>query len=255
MDPHLQKRVFHAVEYCANLGISLVPLGQGKTPARKWGQDIGKPTDPKTWPRGCNIAILTGQENGIVVVDCDNMASAAQWRKYGTPTPLMAKTRRGVHFYYRHPGVYIKSDSHIKVPGTDSEYDVKGDKSYVVFPPSMFSGHQYSFVYCDNNPCATLLDFKTLPLFDPAWRPDNSAAEFTGRSQKIGDPLKYIRYIQAVAGQGGHNSTWRAVNRLKDGGLTEMEAVAAMVEWNKTNAEPPWSIRDLIHKVKSCYGS
>ena len=254
MDSQLQSRIYKAVDYCANLSLTVIPLGQDKRPAQKWGHQIGKPITASEFPAHCNIAILTGQENGIVVVDCDNMGSVAQWRKYGAPTPLMAKTRRGVHFYYRHPGVYIKSDSHIKIPGADSEYDVKGDKSYVVFPPSMFSGHQYSFIYCDTNPLATLLDFKTLPLFDPAWRPDNSG-EFTGRSQKIGDPLKYIRYIQAVAGQGGHNATWRAVNRLKDGGLTEMEAVAAMVEWNKTNADPPWSVRDLIHKVKSCYGS
>jgi hypothetical protein len=34
-----------------------------------------------------------------------------------------------------------------------------------------------------------------------------------------------------------------------------MEAIAAIVAWNQTNADPPWEVRDLIHKVKDCYGS
>lgn len=254
MDSLLQKRIFSAVSYCAEHNLTVVPLGQDKTPARKWGDAIGKPTDPATWPRGCNIAILTGQENGLVVVDCDTMQNVAHWRRFGTPTPMMVKTRRGMHFYYRHPGVYIKSNSHIRVQGCEGEYDVKGDKSYVVFPPSMFNGHQYSIVYNDGNPMATLLDFKTLPLFNPSWRPDNNPG-MSHRGNSVTDPVKYIRYIRAVAGQGGHNATWRAVCRLKDGGLTELEAIAAMTEWNQTNADPPWRISDLIHKVKGAYST
>jgi hypothetical protein len=26
-----------------------------------------------------------------------------------------------------------------------------------------------------------------------------------------------------------------------------------MVEWNQTNAEPPWTVKELLHKVRDAY--
>ena len=65
--------------------------------------------------------------------------------------------------------------------------------------------------------------------------------------------MAYIAKIVAVAGQGGHNETWRAVQRLKDSELSEAEALLAMQEWNRTNAKPPWSDRELLHKIRGVY--
>lgn len=53
----------------------------------------------------------------------------------------------------------------------------------------------------------------------------------------------------AISGQGGHNATFRAACVLLCGfGLTKAEARVLMSEWNR-RCEPPWSERDLDHKI------
>lgn len=59
----------------------------------------------------------------------------------------------------------------------------------------------------------------------------------------------YIAHIRAISGQGGHNATFRAACKLRDSGLGEAEALAALVEWNETNAQPKWTVKELLHKV------
>ena len=65
--------------------------------------------------------------------------------------------------------------------------------------------------------------------------------------------MGYIAKIIAVSGQNGHHDTYRAVCVLKDAGLDETECMAAISEWNMTNAQPPWTVRELLHKVRSAY--
>lgn len=65
--------------------------------------------------------------------------------------------------------------------------------------------------------------------------------------------MAYIRRIEAIAGSGGHNATFRAACKLRDSGLTATEAFQALVLWNETNASPPWSTKELAHKVDDAY--
>lgn len=64
----------------------------------------------------------------------------------------------------------------------------------------------------------------------------------------------YIQRIEAVAGHGGHNATFRAACKLRDAGLSAEEALAVLEHWNATNAKPPWSTAELRHKILSVYG-
>lgn len=43
------------------------------------------------------------------------------------------------------------------------------------------------------------------------------------------------------------------VNLLKNSGIGFVESLAVMVEWNERNAKPPWTLRELVHKVQDCY--
>jgi hypothetical protein len=209
---------------------------------------------------GCNIALLTGQFNGVVVADCDSEESYIGWLKTKTPTPLRVKTKRGMQFYYRHPGQYIKSDSHIKDPSGFS-YDVKGDKSYVVAPPSFRSGHQYQFCVCSSNIRGKLIPFSQLPVFNPEWRPERKPCNehgcgVSGASgnrdllPSIRDGIRYIQSIRAVAGSGGDKETYRAACKLIESGLGESDALLALMDWNDTNADPPWTRQQLLYKVQ-----
>ena len=251
----LQERLNIVAAYYLSIGLSIIPLGANKTACIKWKKYQTECLDKWDFP-GCNIALLTGQFNGVVVADCDSEESYIGWLKTKTPTPLRVKSKRGMQFYYRHPGQYIKSDSHIKDP-SGFEYDVKGEGSYVVAPPSFRAGHQYQFCVCSSNIRGKLIPFSQLPVFNPEWRPeripDTTGAARTGRSVtdvSIRDGIKYIQNIRAIAGSGGDKETYRAACKLIESGMSESEALLAMLDWNDTNADPPWTKQQLLYKVQ-----
>jgi hypothetical protein len=248
----LQERLNTVAAYYLSIGLSIVPIGADKKPVIQWGEYMEKPMENWRFP-GCNIALLTGQFNGLVVADCDSEESYIGWLKTKTPTPLRVKTKRGMQFYYRHPGQYIKSDSHIKDPSGFS-YDVKGDKSYVVAPPSFRAGHQYQFLVCSSNIRGKLIPFSQLPVFNPEWRPERVLQSGNyGENLPQGnvrDGIKYIQSIRAIAGAGGDKETYRAACKLIESGLSESEALLAMLDWNDKNADPPWQKQQLLHKVQ-----
>lgn len=78
-----------------------------------------------------NIAIPTGILSGVVVIEADTPERYA-WmeERYGLPT---VKTRRGGHWYFRHPrNGKVSSNSGIR-----AGLDRKGDGGYVLAPPSL----------------------------------------------------------------------------------------------------------------------
>ncbi len=259
MDPDLQQRITAVARYLLSAGQSVIPIAdshdtpeqQRKRPAIKWAAycDAAMPVEQWDYP-GANVGLVTGVVSGVAVIDCDSQGSVEQWLTSKPATPLRVRTRRGMHFYYRHPGEYIKSASGLKDP-VGFEYDVKGDRSYVLAPPSMRGGHQYQVMPCTGNIPGRWLSPDQLPVFDMAWRPETVRdSTWDDHNPEIRDGIAYIRQIYAKEGQGGDKATYRAAVRLIQSGLGESAALAALMEWNETNAEPPWRPRDLLRKVQ-----
>ena len=90
-----------------------------------------------------------------------------------------------------------------------------------------------------------------LPRFNPAWRPVSTSTYHSSRH--ILDGAAYISTIRAEEGKGGDAATFKAALALKDAGLDETTALAVLSDWNRTNAKPPWSHGELLHKVKCAY--
>ena len=258
----LQERLNTVAAYYLSIGLSIVPIGNDKKPVIQWGEYMEKPLQNWKYP-GCNIALLTGQFNGLVVADCDSEESYIGWLKTKTPTPLRVKTKRGMQFYYRHPGQYIKSDSHIKDPSGFS-YDVKGDKSYVVAPPSFRAGHQYQFMVCSSNIRGKLIPFSELPVFNPEWRPERSAsskvslgAYSNSQTSSIRDGLAYIDRIRPVTvkqgGSGRDKDVYRAACKLVESGMSQAEVGMHMNQWNTTHVTPPIPRTELLHKINRAF--
>lgn len=243
----LEQKINDVANWCLKKGISVIPIGQSKQPAIKWKELIENPL-PSWEYNNCNVAILTGLKNGIVVVDCDSKESYKAWLKHRPPTPLRVRSKRGMHFYYRHPGGYIKSNSHIEAK-EGFEYDVKGDRSYAILPPSMIDGHQYQFCVCTGNLDGDFIHPSKLPRFDPAWRPQTPSGKTEWETQQIKDVRKYISTIHAVEGQGGDKDTFRVCAKIAEN-LHGTEAMAVLADWNQTNCTPPWSIPDLLRKLE-----
>src|SRR5436309_2225425 len=93
----------------ASIGFSVIPVN-GKLPAIKWKAFqsarasasnlrawFGNGTEP-------NIGIVTGTVSGVVVVDTDSVQAEAWAVTHLPATPMMCRTAKGVHRYYRHPG-------------------------------------------------------------------------------------------------------------------------------------------------------
>jgi hypothetical protein len=112
-----------------------------------------------------HIAFATGLPSGVVVTDADDEeALAAMEAKYGEPH---VRTRRGGHWYWKHPGdgkvasAPIGANSaHKLLPGNA---DSKADGAYVLAPPS--PGKSWT---------AGVPDPESLPVLPPELRPPSS---------------------------------------------------------------------------------
>lgn len=229
--------------YRDKCGYSVIPISDDKKPVMKWKKyqsEHATEADCEKWfEKGYRVGIVTGMISNLAVVDCDKRCDAMWFYQNRAKSPVIAKTRRGFHFYFKHPGVHVpNSTSH-------EMYDIRGDGGFVVAPPSQFGEVKYEFIN-DHKLKARM----ELPLFDMNWCP-RPASEDCGK--KIKDGMKYILNIEAVMGAGGDRQTYRAACCLKDAGMSEAEALAAMCEWNQIKADPPWGVDDLLRKVQEAY--
>lgn len=242
-----------ALYYLWRHDFSVLPMGWSKKPLVEWKHlQERRPTwkEIVAWPRE-NVAIITGAISGVVVVDCES-AEDARWFKEnklrGRSTAIV-KTRRGYHFYFQHPGEHVKNAQRVRDKDGNPRYDVRGDGGYVLAPPSRWEKDGQTGEYAWHT---KLLRVEDLPAFRMEWRPE-TVRESTDR--EISDVEAYIAKIVAKSGEGGHNQTYKACQRCRDAGLSEGEALLVMQRWNQTNAQPPWSDRELLHKVRSAYSA
>jgi hypothetical protein len=182
----------------------------------------------------------------VAVIDTDSAELTAWWEKNMPHTPWRVRTPRGgKHFYYRSlPGLRNAVKAHCG-------WDVRaGGRGYVVGAGSVVGGRRYE-----------LLGEETLglPSFDPAWLPVETVevaalpAVAEPTRGKIRDLRSYIRRIVSVQGQRGSDACFRVACVLRDEGKTPEEALEYMLEWNKECAVPPWTVKELIHKIRDSY--
>lgn len=236
---HGESWAAHATLYVFHFGLSVIPISQEKKPLVKWTEfQSRRPSMAELldWPKE-NLAIVTGSISDLVIVDCESREDAEWfWKKRGQ-SPVVVQTSRGYHLYFRHPGQHVSTGSRFKDKQGRIRYDVRGDGGYALAPPSKYRTW-----------IKPLIETAKLPKFQMSWRPAPICS-----NKDIRDGAKYIEHIRAVGGQGGSNDTFRAARILRESGIGEAEALFTMQQWNKTNASPPWSEGELLHKVKSAY--
>lgn len=142
--------IYNAAMEMLDRGWSIIPMSPvTKQPLVTWKiYQTRQPTYDEveswfnTWT-GFNLAVITGHLSGIVVVDADT-PEAVQWcEKNGMTSPFAVKTRRGTHYYFRHPrnGQRFRNVAHNITRGGGlmgvANLDFRGDGGYVVVPPSI----------------------------------------------------------------------------------------------------------------------
>lgn len=89
-----------------------------------------------------DIAALTGAMSNLVVVDADSKEAAIEARILGLTTPVVVKTKRGYHYYWRHDGVSDVRNRAGNTPGRQGDWplvdglDLRGDGGVIRLPPS-----------------------------------------------------------------------------------------------------------------------
>ena len=172
-----------ALEYLEN-GWSIIPIKpKGKRPAIRWAEyQKRQPTEEEVtqwWTQweDYDIALVTGEISGVVIVDCDNEEAKHAAYDAGMRSPITVKTKRGLHLYFEHPkdgirrgpraGVNSRGDDWLKVNGLD----FRGDGSYALLPPSK----NYYWDYAQD-----VFDLAMdMPIWKD-WKPSYQAPTFAG---------------------------------------------------------------------------
>lgn len=121
-----------------------------------------------------NLAIVTGAISGIVVVDCDNEQAMEYAKENGLTSPVAVKTRRGMHYYFRHPNNGRRFRNKAGGKPTDGwpylpGLDFRGDGGYVVAPPSVSVNpdgslkHAYTWQYAEGHDMDDMPVWKGIP--------------------------------------------------------------------------------------------
>ena len=219
----------------------------GKHPCTKNGlNDATTDSDQirKWWATrpDANIGIPTGASSGLVVVDVDGAEGSDSLRrmaeKHGPlPSTKTAKTGKGYHLYFKHPGVKVKSKAPLcaDYPHVDS----RSDGGYVVAPPSLhYSGESYVLDQAAPHELAEL----------PPWL----IALINGKS-------KADHQIRAAANDeildGSRNSRLASLaGSMRARGMTQEAIEAALLMINQQQCSPPLpdeEVQRIAHSIAS----
>ena len=217
----------------------------------------------KQWP-DCNVGIVTGPRSGLAVLDVDGdlgLQNLARWEeRIGTmPITLCSRTGSGgFHYLFRHPGGDHKVVNRAHSLGKN--LDIRGNGGLFVLPPSAHrSGRAYEWITSD----VELAPFdwlgRALELADaereaakvapanvlPFPRPD--------RDLVLRRATAYLQKMSpAISGSGGHDATWKAALAVVRGfGLSLSEGYSLLASNYNATCQPPWSEKELRHKVES----
>ena len=151
-----------------------------------------------------NAGIVTGRVSEVVVIESDTTEAESWCATHLPKTPMMTRSARGVHRYYRHPGV--DGIPAFLEPGGGLKIEVKRDGQYVVAPGSVHpSGHVYTVVekWPDALEAVPMLPQRVgagSGEFDDGQR-NNALTKMAGRLRRQGYSLDEIEALLLVANQ------------------------------------------------------
>jgi hypothetical protein len=213
----------------------------------------------RTWP-AANVGLVTGARSGFFVLDVDpehggeaTLALLVAEHEQGLPQTVEAITGSGGrHLLFKYPGHHVPNSTSKLGPGLD----VRGDGGQIVAAPSQ---HRAGSAYEWQPECAP----GAIALADaPAWLLDALRAEPPRAPAPSPRPtptdtlrrasLYLARVPAAISGSGGHDQAWRAALAVVRGfALNESDAYSLLATEYNSRCVPPWSERELRHKVQS----
>jgi hypothetical protein len=219
---------------------------------------------PSYFPGRTNIGVLLGEPSGwLIDVDLDH---ALALELAATMLPCTgaifgrAGKPRSHWLYYSESLVATRK---WQLPDRKMVVELRSTGGQTVFPGSVHPSGEPIEWDCNGEPALAdpnELQIRLERIFAEVCRrlkvPGRDAArksviEHNAPTSVIARARKYLAKLPpAISGQGGHAATFRAACRLVIGfGLDREQALSLLLEWNETHCQPPWSERELKHKV------
>jgi len=188
----------------------------------------------RRWP-DANVAIRTGAESDLVVLDVDvqhggagTLAELERERGKLPKTPRVLTGGGGQHVYFRHPGDEVRNSAGRLGPGLD----VRGDGGYVVAPPSVHeNGRDYKWLIAPERPSELL-----------TWLVADARERRNGSAGPVGAKIPHGQQ---------HDTLVSVAGSMRRKGLTEDEIFAALWVMNQTRCERPGPEANIRRIAKS----
>jgi hypothetical protein len=255
--------------------------GRAKQPRIKGGVNAAS-TEPATlrswwdkWP-DASVGLATSERAGFWVLDSDKPYGeetiAALEAKHGPlpPTLTVKSGSGGLHRFYRWPtdGRVVRS----KAGELGVNLDQRGNGGGVIFPPSSHpSGFAYAFL---SNPDAPIAELPAAWLELVTEEPEVQQEKQAGTKAPVIELDQEVNIERAreflsgvapvaVKGEGGRDTTYKNICRLRDMGLSEEMATELMLEeYNPQKCSPTWEedlltglVVDAYRYAKGTWGS
>ena len=263
-------RYLAAREYLER-GWSAIPLcPRGKAPLPPWWRQyqerLATPDEMKArfqQSPDANVGIVLGPVSGLLGIDVDGPEGVQLLHQLaGGPenipnTPAFTTPGGGLRLLFTWPEEGIANRSFRDALGKEL-LRILGKGCQTVMPPSIHpNGQQYAWLTdsrpgeIDAAPCPAWLrsdaPLSAMPPFPDGLLPPPSPSEAVRRAKA------YLAKCEpAISGQGGHNQTFKVACALVHGFHLDDDTALSLL-WNEYNPRcvPPWSAKDLRHKVES----
>jgi hypothetical protein len=247
-DPRTEEMLDSALAYRAR-GWSVIPVqARAKRPLVAWRvyqHRIASEDEIQGWFRrwpDANVAVVTGQVSGIVVVDVDprhggtDSVAAAEAESGLLQATVEATTGGGGrHLYYAHPGPAMTNRVGM-LPGVD----LRGDGGCAVAPPSVHpNGRRYTWV-AGRGPGEVALA-PLPPHFGGAGAAPRGLGPSRGHSP---------RRVRGDIGEGACNDTLVSLSGdLLRRGVCADVVCELMLAWNRKHCRPPLADAEVVRVV------
>lgn len=255
--------VAEVAELLSQTGLLLFPAREGgervKAPYTKNGlddatNDVEQIRDYwNKWPKAA-IAVPTGSDNGFVAIDLDvkpgknGLETISEFEIDLTDTWAVRTPSAGMHLFYRNPHEFnVQNDVERRLgPGID----VRGERGYVIWPPSEIEVGQYRFVE-GQEPWST----RIADLPDAIFSRLRSGTRSLNRQQFQRQSVTGQEFFSPIS-QGCRNQelTRRAGYLLRKYGPHAEVVRSWLHELNQKCCEPPLSYAEVDGIYKSIRG-
>ena len=202
-----------------------------------------------------NVGVILGTASNLVDVDLDHPKALELADQFLPPTATFGRPGKPRSHRIYHVTNPLPTKRH-EMPDRTCIVEYRSTGAQTVFPPSTHPSGE-AITWEDNTPPADIdgtLLFELVESLASAVSPKGNL-NFTACPPPPPTPIltRAMAYLEtlppAISGAGGHKATYHAACECVRFALDDADAWQAMCWYNEHKCQPPWSEKDLRHKL------